>query len=335
VGAACDSGAYQVAPPSLSGISAGGITTTSATIAAAVNPNLQDTKVVVNYGLTPSYGSSTPLTDLGAGNSPAPFSAPLSGLVPGATYHFDVVAINADGQTTSSDATFTTLPPLTASIAGASTVGPALALTVACNGGSGPGTCAGTIRLTSRVRLGRGRAHTVKVAGGSYSVSTGRRVTVEVKLNRLARRLLSERYALATSVKLDGTTPLSRSVTFSYPVIKSPISFTWNFAANGSALATELTVTHIPRGGKVTVICHGGGCPFVKRRFAPRHRSVVLAPVFAHSPLRPGATVVLEVTAANRVGKVKTFTIRSGVRLGVSRQCLPPGANRPARCVRR
>ena len=38
VGAACDSGAYQVAPPSLSGISGGGITTTSATIAAACEP---------------------------------------------------------------------------------------------------------------------------------------------------------------------------------------------------------------------------------------------------------------------------------------------------------
>ena len=294
VGAACDSGAYQVAPPSLSGISAGGITTTSATIAAAVNPNLQDTKVVVNYGLTPSYGSSTPLTDLGAGNSPAPFSAPLSGLVPGATYHFDVVAINADGQTTSSDATFTTLPPLTASIAGASTVGPALALTVACNGGSGPGTCAGTIRLTSRVRLGRGRAHTVKVAGGSYSVSTGRRVTVEVKLNRLARRLLSERYALATSVKLDGTTPLSRSVTFSYPVIKSPISFTWNFAANGSALATELDGDpHTPR--------REGDGHLPRRRLSVR-QAQVCPPT---SECRPGAGVRAQSAAPRRHGRAR------------------------------
>ena len=64
---------------------------------------------------------------------------------PNTTYHFDVVATNADGQTTTSDGVFTTLPPLTASIAQASTVGPALRLTIACGGGFGPGTCAGPI----------------------------------------------------------------------------------------------------------------------------------------------------------------------------------------------
>jgi hypothetical protein len=341
VGAACDSGAYQVAPPSVSAVSASATTTTTAAIAASVNPNLRDTTVVVNYGRTPSYGSSTPRQDVGAGNAPAPFSAGLSGLVPGATYHFDVVATNADGQTATSDGTFTVLPPLTASIARATTTGPTLALTIACGGGSGPGRCAGTIHLAT-VAASK-RAHAAKhhggggkaltVAGASYSVASGHHVKVTVHLNQTGRTMLTQQYVLATTMSLRGTTRVSRKVTFRYPVIKSKIPFTFGFGP-GSSTTSERSVTHVPRGGKVAVICHGGGCPFSARTFAPHHGVVVLAPLFQHSQLRPGATIQLRVTASNRVAEVETFLIRSGQAPTVVKQCLPPGAARPARCVK-
>src|SRR6185437_6186189 len=97
------------------------------------------------------------------------------GLQPNTTYHFDVVATNADGQTTTSDGVFTTLPPLTASIAQASTLGPSLRLTIACGGGFGPGTCTGPIKLATHL-AGKHR-HSVRVAVGSYSVQAGHRVT--------------------------------------------------------------------------------------------------------------------------------------------------------------
>jgi CSLREA domain-containing protein len=331
VGAACDSGAYQVAPPSLSGISAGGITTTSAAIAAAVNPNLQDAKVVVNYGLTPSYGSSTPPQDLGSGNAPAPFTAALAGLQPGTTYHFDVVTTNADGTTTSSDGTFTTLPPLTASITGASTVGPALALTIACDGGFGPGECAGTIGLTSRAATKH--RHAVTVAAGSYSVPSGNHATVRIRLNRVGRRLLTEHYSLSSTLSLRGTTQLTRRVSFRYPRIRSGMPFDANF--NGPfTVFSQLTVLAVPRGGKVTVTCRGGGCPVGHSAFSPRHGLVVLGPTFRHALLASGASIQIEVSAANRVAKVETLTVRSGQGPIVDKQCLPPGASRPAQCVK-
>ena len=338
VGAACDSGAYQVAPPSVTGVSAGAMTTTSAAVAASINPNLQDTTVVVNYGRTPSYGSSTAPRDLGSGNAPAPFSAAVTGLAPGTTYHFDVVARNADGQTTTSDGTFTTLPPLTASIAHATTAGPSLSLTIACAGGSGPGRCAGTIRLTTQPASKH--AHTAKrrgakaptVASGSYSVASGKRVRVRLNLNRTGQTKLSQSYVLATTLSLRGTTPVTRKVTFRYPRITSKTPFTFGFGS-GSSTASQLTVIHIPRGGRVTVICHGGGCPFSTRGFAPVHGQVVLTPFFKHSPLRPGATVQLRIAAPNRVAEVETFVIRSGQQPQVIHQCLPPGTARPAQCV--
>ena len=345
LGSACDSGAYEVAPPSLSGISAGGLTTTSATIAAAANPNLQDATVVVNYGPTSSYGSSTAPQDLGSGNAPAPFTATLGGLAPGATYHYDVVATNADGRTTSSDRVFTTLPPLSASIARTSTTGSALSLTIACAGGSGPGQCAGDIRLTSRAAPkkthGAGSRHQkqgagklLTVASGSYDVNSGSSVTVKVKLNRTGQKMLSAHYVLGATVSLRGTTPLTRAVTFRYRRIKTLISYTWSFPPGStSATASELTVSPVPRGGSVVAICHGGGCPFSVRRFAPRHGQVVLAPTFRHNPLHPGATLQLEALAPNRVGKVDVFGIRSGQNVTVLQLCLPPGTARPSHCV--
>lgn len=338
VGASCDSGAYQVAPPSVTGISTSAITTTTAAIAADVNPNLQDTTVVVNYGRTQSYGSSPAPRDLGAGNAPASFAAALTGLTPNTTYHFDVVAKNADGTTTSGDGVFTTLPPLTASIARATTTGPMLSLTIACGGGSGPGTCAGAIRLTSRVAAkhahagGAKRSKALTVAKGSYSVQGGNHVTVRIKLNQNGRTMLSAHYSLASTVTLGGTTAVTRQVTFRYPVIRSDVIFTFSFK-DGPIVATQLDVTGIPPGGKVTVSCRGGGCPFAARGFRPRHGHVNAAPAFEHAPLRLGASIQVAVAAANRVAKVETLTLRSGPTVTVTKQCLPPGARRPARCV--
>ena len=337
VGAPCDSGAYQVAPPAVTGVSTGAVTTTAVTVSAGVKANLQDTTAVVNFGTTPSYGSSTPPSHLGAGNSPVPFTTGLSGLRPNTTYHFDVVATNADGRTTTSDGVFKTLPPLGASIARASTAGPELSLTIACAGGSGPGRCAGHIGLTERVASKRGHVARRKprlVAGGSYSVQSGKRVTVHIKLNRMGRNLLSAHYVLATTLSLRGTTRVTRTVTFKYPLIKSRISYTFAFTSSSST-ASELTVRHVPQGGRVLVTCHGGGCPFSQRSFAASHGQVVLAQEFRHSPLRPGAKLQLEVVAANRVGKVESFTIRSAQPPAVSILCLPPGMTRPTRCVAR
>ena len=150
----------------------------------------------------------------------------------------------------------------------------------------------------------------------------------------MGQRMLSAHYVLNATLSLRGTTPLSEAVTFSYHKIKTLISYTWSFPPGStSGTASELTVSPLPRGGSVVVICHGGGCPFSVRRFAPRHGQVVLAPIFGHSPLHPGATLQLEALAPNRVGKVDVFGIRSGQNVTVVQLCLPPGTTRPARCV--
>jgi hypothetical protein len=107
-GAACDAGAYEVAPPLVE--DAGGVarSASTATISADIGANLQDTRVVVRYGTTNAYGSTTAPQDVGSAAVNSPVSVPLSGLAAKTTYHAQVLATNGDGATSSSDVTFTT-----------------------------------------------------------------------------------------------------------------------------------------------------------------------------------------------------------------------------------
>lgn len=94
-------------PPTLSSISASGITTTGATVTWTTNEN-SDTQV--DYGITTSYGQSTTLnTTLLTAHS-----AILSGLSPQTTYNYRVRSKDAAGNSSvSSNNTFITATPVT------------------------------------------------------------------------------------------------------------------------------------------------------------------------------------------------------------------------------
>ena len=239
----------------------------------------------------------------------------------------------------------------TATIVSASASGDHVALTFACNGGAATNRCAGPVTLTSHVTT-RGDATigvdasvkqnkkakrpkkttVVKVASGSYSVATGNRVTVKLTLNSAGQKLLSRFYRLPSTVKVGGTTPITKAVAFSYGRIRSPFSFTWVFNA-GFSVAQKLTITGLPHKPKVTVICHGGGCPFARRTFSPHGKQLALASDLKHRHLAPHTTLELEITAANDVGKVAIFTILSGQSPSLAERCLPPGARKPVVCA--
>ena len=242
--------------------------------------------------------------------------------------------------------------PSAAHIASHVTSGPVLSLTIACKGGPPTAMCSGPIDLTSNVRTRGDKVLAVKatehtkverndkpaaveveaVGSGSYSVPTGSRVTVQVTLNSTGLALLSRFYVLRATLTLGGTTSRTRNVTFRYVRIRSPISFTWVFSRS-STVAQQLAVSSVPPEGTVEVICRGGGCPFAMRRFTPSGGRVVLSPAFKGKRLRPKATVELEITAPNRIGKVASFRIGSGALPSLVELCLPPGAKSPMRCL--
>ena len=112
-GAACDIGAYEVAPPSLSVAAATGLTTAAATLNGSVTANAASANAHFDYGPTTAYGSQTATQPI-EGTGAVSLSATLADLTPNTTYHYRLVAASTDGTSASSDATFTTtgLPAL-------------------------------------------------------------------------------------------------------------------------------------------------------------------------------------------------------------------------------
>jgi CSLREA domain-containing protein len=222
-GARCDAGAYEFAPPSITapGAAAG---QTTATISAGIDPNLTDTKVVVHYGKTTGYGSSTSVRDIGAGNNASAVRIALSGLDRQRTYHAEIVATNGDGTATSGDLTFTT--GVSAAIVSTTTKGAVLKLTLACRGGQGGGRCSGPITVTSRVSKRKGKPVAVAaaapksqatrtvivVAKGRYSLAVGGSRTFKLTLNRTARGLLARFHRLPSVVTVSGAGKTRRVV---------------------------------------------------------------------------------------------------------------------------
>ena len=97
-------------PPTATTGQATSISQTGATLNGTVNPQGTDTSYHFEYGTSNSYGTSTPTKDAGAGSSDVAVSAPLTGLTPGTTYHFRLVATSAAGTSVGSDMTFATTP---------------------------------------------------------------------------------------------------------------------------------------------------------------------------------------------------------------------------------
>ncbi len=100
---------------------------TSAKFEGTVDPDGLELKSCrFEYGTEASYGQSVPCVpaaaSIPADSSIHAVSASVAGLTPGGTYHFRLVASNANGQNTGQDAVFSTPPPPSISAAAATNV---------------------------------------------------------------------------------------------------------------------------------------------------------------------------------------------------------------------
>jgi hypothetical protein len=100
-------------PPAATTRAATSASTTGASLNGSVNPHDSQTTYHFDYGPSTSYGSQIPASDadVGSDNLDHPESQTLSGLTPGTTYHFRIVATNSVGATYGADQTFTTVAP--------------------------------------------------------------------------------------------------------------------------------------------------------------------------------------------------------------------------------
>jgi hypothetical protein len=82
---------------------------TSAVVSGAVNPDGRATGWWFEYGATTAYGTRTAEQSAGSGTANVNVAATLTGLAPGTTFHYRLVARNSSGTSAGADATFATL----------------------------------------------------------------------------------------------------------------------------------------------------------------------------------------------------------------------------------
>lgn len=108
-----DQSLVTVSPPSVQTAPVLNISSTSGTLTGSLNPGGLSATWYFQYGTSTSYGSKTTTQSLGSGHSTVAVNAPISGLSPGATYHYRLVATSSAGTSRSADATFATSPAVT------------------------------------------------------------------------------------------------------------------------------------------------------------------------------------------------------------------------------
>ncbi len=111
-------------PPAVTTSAASSVGSTSATLNGKVDPNGRSTTYLFEWGTTTSYGSKTSSSSAGSGTSAVTATKGISGLKPGTTYHFRIVATSDAGTTKGADQAFTTQAPPTVSTGQAGSIGP-------------------------------------------------------------------------------------------------------------------------------------------------------------------------------------------------------------------
>jgi 6-phosphogluconolactonase (cycloisomerase 2 family) len=276
---------------------------------------------------------------------------------------YAVTATSRDGGTGAARIAYLVTPPRPKAVLRAvRSVGPTVSVTIACQGDPGLG-CAGSVSVRSgrgtsgrsvprRRRMERGaaasrghsRGGSVAIrtwiddsrvlASGSYSAPAGHEATITLNLDPWGARLLRRLWKVAGTLEINGTTPVAHNVVFRYPRIRSRYFDSYRFYSGDRTLLGG-PVVGLPPGARLRITCHGPGCAFRMWVKTARARKVDVTPVLAGSLLAVGATVELEITAPNRVGKVRILTMRAGRKPAIKRRCLTPGASKPVPCGHR
>jgi uncharacterized delta-60 repeat protein len=193
--------------PSVSTGTASQIGEVSATVSGSVNPNGLATSYHVVYGETAGYGSSTKPATLAAALAPTIVSVALTSLRPATTYHYRLVATNADGTSSGLDGTFKTSARVSVRLSGvrrsyriASIEKSGLALTVNC---SQPCSIRGSLVIPSktvkRLRLG---SRELTLGSGSASLSRAGSGRLRLHLTRTGARLLAGFKKLGVTLRI-------------------------------------------------------------------------------------------------------------------------------------
>jgi hypothetical protein len=196
-------------PPFVATGAATGVGQTTAKLSGTIDPHGLATSYRFEYGITTGYGVSTATTPIGSGSSPVPVSASLTGLEPGTTYHYRVLAVRGTRTQAGADRTFKTAaisspPPV---------IGPPQTVTptpTTLKGGllraDRRGRFQARVSFGSDAPLGRARLDVKRrgklVASKLVDVVRSRTITVPLRLNSKGRRLVRRHSRKAVTLVL-------------------------------------------------------------------------------------------------------------------------------------
>jgi hypothetical protein len=181
-------------PPTVTTSPATGVTTSQATLNGSLNPNGQATTYYFEYGKTTSYGTKTGMQNGGSGTTDVTVSTAISGLTPGQTYHFRLVASSKSGTTNGADMS------LTAGGGSAPTVSTKAASSVTSTGAKLNGTVNPNGQATTYFfDYGTSTAYGSKTATASVAAGT-RAVNVSATLTGLAPGIYHFRLEASNSI---------------------------------------------------------------------------------------------------------------------------------------
>jgi hypothetical protein len=117
------------------------------------------------------------------------------------------------------------------------------------------------------------------------------------------------------------------------PKVNATISASWKKSKKWSRVK-KLTVTGVPAGGAVKVLCSGPskGCPFSSKTGAVTNGKADLTKLFKKRKLKNGAIVEVRVTKPSAIGKVVRYAVKPPDAPSASTLCLPPSARSAAAC---
>jgi hypothetical protein len=303
--------AVALAQPAATTGAADSITTSSATLTGTVNPGGVATTYHFEYGTSSSYGLTTPDTDAGSGSSAVSISAPLAGLTSDTTYHYRLVATNADGASQGADRTFRTSagarPPSVSSVA-ATGVGPASA-TLRAN--VTPNRLATTVRFD----YGTSTAYGATTADQAIGAGTSR-VTVSAAIGGLKTNTTYHYRAVATNAA-----GVTRGGDRSFTTSRTPTGVALTPSTTRPVWGSGLTVSGKVSGqGSITVALERQDFPFATGFYQAATTaasssgsfSFTVPPLFSTTRLRVTTRTPIPVTSAVATASV---AVKVGIKL--------------------
>jgi hypothetical protein len=343
ISGAVTTGAPGISGPGTNGTYALSATATGAQLSGGVYPNGIDTTYWWEYGPTTAYGQQTPATDIGSGTGPVAVSDTLTGLSPGTTYHYRLVAQNQTGTEYGYDFTVTT--------PASSTTSPTQGTATTTTATTPTPTPTPTTTATSSppvTESGSGSSGT-STTPASAPLVTNVKVAPAASAATISATIAGSGEATTYSFHYGPTAALGQTASGSLASSKSTATVTWALRnlspgkvyylravatnAAGSTQSTlirfrtsPVTITRIAtRGGNLVVVlrCHGSApC-----RFRLQGRSGTRLMVSSHGYIRGNrtGTVTLALTRAfetlathSRTAKLSVLSTWNGITASVT-----------------